>query len=166
MSALPLPSAATSCFADKACCADGVGTTLTVRPARRKSPSLMPMYRGASATPGGATTVMVPDAVGPEPADDPVPGNWQPATRIRLMTIAATPAAQRTWWPARPPHRARSGPARSLMTLLGGQGGTVVDTSERTVAPDSTLLAASARHTSVTSRLPSHAGMPVCAPFC
>src|SRR5690348_12881258 len=118
MSALPLPSAATSCFADKACCADGVGTTLTVRPARRKSPSLMPMYKGASATPGGATTVMVPDAAGPEPADDPVPGNWQPATRIRPVTLAATPAAQR----ARLPHWARSGPTRSLITLLGGMG--------------------------------------------
>src|SRR5215475_12788342 len=104
MSALPLPSAATSCFAD------GAGTTLTVSPARVKSPSLMPMYRGASATPGGATTVMVPDAVGLEPADDPVPGNWQPATRSRLVTVAATPAAQRTGRPARPPHRARSGP--------------------------------------------------------
>src|SRR5215469_1312865 len=121
MSALPLPSAATSCFADIAGCADDAGTTLTVRPARVKSPSLMPMYRGASATPGGATTVMVPDAVGPEPADDPVPGNWQPATRIRLVTVAATPAAQRTGRPV--PHRTRSGPARSLMTLLGGHWG-------------------------------------------
>src|SRR5215831_8031104 len=120
MSALPLPSAATSCFADIACCADDVGTTLTVRPARLKSPSLMPMYKGASATPAGATTVMVPDAVGPEPADDPVPGNWHPATRTRPVTMAATPAEQRT---ARPPHRARSGPARSLITLLGGHGG-------------------------------------------
>src|SRR5262252_6414105 len=121
MSALPLPSAATSPFADIAGCADDAGTTLTIRPARLKSPSLMAMYRGASATPGGATTVIVPDAVGPEPADDPVPGNWQPATRIRLVTVAATPAAQRT---ARPvPHRARSGPARSLITLLGGHGG-------------------------------------------
>src|SRR5215470_615680 len=121
MSALPLPSAATSCFADIACCADDVGTTLTVRPARLKSPSLMPMYSGASATPGGATTVMVPDAVGAceEPHDSP--------------------------WRA---------------------GGTVVDTSERAVAPDSTLLAASARHTSVTSRSPSDAGIAVCAPFC
>src|SRR5215469_5412213 len=109
MLALPLRSAATCCVADDA------GTTLTVSPARLKSPFLMPMYKGASATPGGATTVMVPDAVGPEPADDPVPGNWQPATRIRPVTMAATPAAQRT---ARPPHRARSGPARSLITLL------------------------------------------------
>src|SRR5690242_10755967 len=163
MSALPWPSAATSCFADIAGCADDVGTTLTVRPARLKSPSLMPMYKGASATPGAAATVMVPDAVGPEPADDPVPGNWQPATRIRPVTVAATPAAQRTGRPG--PHRAWSGPARSLMTLLGAWG-TVVDTSERTTAPDSTLLAASARLTSVTSRPPSDAGIAVCAPFC
>src|SRR5262252_9541343 len=123
MSALPLPSAATSCFADIAGCADDAGTTLTIRPARLKSPSLMPMYSGASATPAGATTVIVPDAVGPEPADDPVPGNWQPATRIRPVTVAATPTAQRTGRPARPPHRTRSVPARSLMTLLGGHRG-------------------------------------------
>src|SRR5215467_8906923 len=123
MSALPLPSASTSCFADKACCADDAGTTLTVRPARLNRPSLMPMYRGASATPGGARTVIVPDAVGPEPADDPVPGNWQPATRSRLVTVAAAPAAHRTARPAPRPHRARSGPARSLMTLLGGHRG-------------------------------------------
>src|SRR5262252_225803 len=119
MSALPLPSAATSCFADIAGCADDAGTTLTVRPARLKSPSLMPMNRGASATPAGATTVIVPDAVGPEPADDPVPGNWQPATRIRPIAVAATLAARRPGRPARPPHRAWSGPERSLMTLLG-----------------------------------------------
>src|SRR5215471_6407793 len=122
MSALPLPSAATPCFADSACCADDVGTTLTVRPARLKSPSLMPMYRGASATPGGATTVIVADGVGPEPADDPMPGNWQPATRIRPVTVAATAAAQRIGRPAPPPHLAWSGPARSLITLLGGMG--------------------------------------------
>jgi hypothetical protein len=67
MLALPLRSADTSC------CADEAGTTLTVRPARLKSPSLMPMYRGASATPGAAATVMVPDAVGPESAEEPVP---------------------------------------------------------------------------------------------
>src|SRR5690348_7706800 len=115
MSTLPLRSAATACFGDDA------GTTFTVRPARLKSPSLMPMYKGASATPGAAATVMVPDAVGPEPADDPVPGNWQPATRIRPVTVAATPAAQRTGRPG--PQRAWSGPARSLITLLGGHGG-------------------------------------------
>src|SRR5262245_47890602 len=116
MSALPPRSAATPCFGDD------VETTFTVRPARLKSPSLIPMYKGASATPGAAATVMVPDAVGLEPSDDPVPGNWQPATRIRPVTVAATPAAQRSGRPARP-HRAWSGPARSLMTLLGGHGG-------------------------------------------
>src|SRR5215468_11794392 len=117
MSALPPRSAATPCFGDD------VETTFTVRPARLKSPSLIPMYKGASATPGAAATVMVPDTVGPEPADDPVPGNWQPATRIRPTAVAATPAARRPGRPARPPHRAWSGPERSLMTLLGGHGG-------------------------------------------
>src|SRR5215831_10181014 len=117
MSALPPRSAATPCFGDD------VGTTLTVRPARLKNPSLMPMYKGASATPGAAATVIVPDAAGPEPADDPVPENWQPATRARPVTVAATPAARRGGRPARPPQRPRAGPERSLMTLLGGRWG-------------------------------------------
>src|SRR6516225_2060659 len=156
MLALPLWSAATSC------CTDDVGTTLTVSPARLKSPSLMPMYRGASATPGAAATVMVPDAVGPEPAVDPV----QPATRISPTAMAATPAARHPERPARPPHRAWSGPERSLMTLLGGHGGQLRTLGTPAVAPDSTLLAASARQTSVTSRSSSDSGMPVCWPFC
>src|SRR6516164_8261122 len=117
MSAVWLRSAATAWGTEE------LLTTCTVRPALLNSPSFRPMYRGASATPGGAWTMTVPDAVGPPAAEDENPGNEHPVTRIRPAAAAVTPAARRPGRRTRPPHRGWSGAETCLMALLGGQIG-------------------------------------------
>src|SRR6516164_1305214 len=95
-----------------------------------------------------APTLMVPDTCCELYPPD-VPGIRQPATTVRTAT-AVTPRKSRARLVVHRSRRALALAGTSLISLLG-RNGTVTDSWEHALAPESTLLAAAVRQTSVTS---------------